>query len=204
MNLPYPRRDLYAFVWATFVFFVTYLMRGANGFKLFLISDIFNCGEDTILIFSIRWALWLSVPIVLFQSIRSRVGVGYAIFSLVAWWITVISGIQPAVFEVSFDQVLQKRLKYFHYGASGVVMATAGFSTLRLGLKTLGRFWILSSILYCIIFLINHFNEKINISRGYFSIIEYSYYFIFITNFTFSQKEKPSHLSKESASDPDS
>ena len=83
-------------------------------------------------------------------------------------------------------------------------MATAGFLTLRLGLKTLGRFWILSSILYCIIFLINHFNEKINISRGYFSIIEYSYYFIFITNFTFFQKEKPSHLSKESASDPDS
>jgi hypothetical protein len=102
-------------------------MRGANGFELFLISDIFNCGEDTILKFSIRWALWLSVPIVLFQSIRCRVGVGYAIFSLVAWWITVISGIQPAVFEVSFDQVLQKRLKYLHYGASGVVMATAGF-----------------------------------------------------------------------------
>ena len=202
MSLPYPRRDLYAFVWANFVFSTTYLMRGANGFELFLISDIFNCGEDTILIFSIRWALWLSVPIVLFQSIRSRVGVGYAIFSLVAWWITVISGIQPAVFEVSFDQVLQKRLKYLHYGASGVVMATAGFSTLRLGLKTLARFWILTSILYCIIFLLNHFNEKINISRGYFSIIEYSYYFIFITNFTFYRKAKFTHRSKQSSTSP--
>jgi hypothetical protein len=178
-------------------------MRGANGFELFLISDIFNCGEDTILKFSIRWALWLSVPIVLFQSIRCRVGVGYAIFSLVAWWITVISGIQPAVFEVSFDQVLQKRLKYLHYGASGVVMATAGFSTLRLGLKTLARFWILSSILYCLIFLLSHFNEKVNISKGYFSIIEYSYYFIFITIFTFQQKEESSYRRKEFAANSD-
>jgi len=83
-------------------------------------------------------------------------------------------------------------------------MASAAFLTLRLGLKTLARFWILISILYCVIFLLSHFNEKINISKGYFSIIEYSYYFIFITNFTFHQKEKSSHLSKESASDPDS
>ncbi|MFL2657356.1 MAG: hypothetical protein ACJ0HK_01130 [Akkermansiaceae bacterium] len=95
MKFSYPRRDLYAFVWAIFVFFATYLMRAANGLELFLISDIFNCGEDTILKFSIRWALWLSVPIVLFQSIRSRVGVGCATFSLIAWWITVTSGIQP-------------------------------------------------------------------------------------------------------------
>ena len=204
MKFSYPRRDLYAFVWAIFVFFATYLMRAANGLELFLISDIFNCGEDTILKFSIRWALWLSVPIVLFQSIRSRVGVGCATFSLIAWWITVTSGIQPDVFEVSFDQVLRNRLKYLHYGASGVVMALAAFLTLRLGLKTLARFWILSSILYCLIFLLSHFNEKVNISKGYFSIIEYSYYFIFITNFTFHQKEKSSHLSKESASDPDS
>ena len=204
MSFSYPRRDLHAFAWSVFVFFATYLMRGANGLELFLISDIFNCGEDTILTFSIRWALWLSVPIVLFQSIRSRVGVRCATFSLIAWWITVTSGIQPDVFEVSFDQVLRNRLKYLHYGASGVVMASAAFLTLRLGLKTLARFWILISILYCVIFLLSHFNEKINISKGYFSIIEYSYYFIFITNFTFHQKEKSSHLSKESASDPDS
>lgn len=191
----YPRRDLYAFVWAIFVFFTTYLMRGTNGLGFFLISDIFNCGEDTILKFSIRWALWLSVPIVLFQSIRCRVGFGCATFSLMAWWITVTSGIQPAVFEISFDQVLQTRLKYLHYGASGVVMASAAFLILRLGLKTLARFWILISVLYCVIFLLSHFNEKVNISKGYFSIIEYSYYFIFISNFTFRQKEKSLHRS---------
>ena len=190
MNPPHPKRDLYAFVWAVFVFFTTYSMRGVNGFELFFISDLLNCGEDTILKFSLRWALWFSVPVVLFQSIRSRVGAGYAIFSLIAWSITVISGFQPAVLEMSFDQVLQKRLKYLHFGASGVVMGTAGFLTLRLGLKNLASFWILTSILYCIIFLVNHFNETITIPRGYFSIIEYFYYFIFIANFTFRKKTK--------------
>ena len=202
MNLFYPRRDLYAFVWAIFVFFATYLMRGASGLELFLISDIFNYGEDTVLTFSIRWALWLSVPIVLFQSIRHRVGVGCATFSLVAWWIAVTSGIQPAVFETSFDQALQTRLKYLHYGASGVVMASAAFLTLRLGLKTLARFWILLSILYCVIFLINHFNEDLNISKGYFSIIEYFYYFIFIGNFTFYQKKELSNRNNKSDAAP--
>ena len=203
MNFFYSRRDLYAFVWAIFVFFATYLMRGASGLELFLISDIFNCGEDTILTFSIRWALWLSVPIVLFQSIRCRVGVSCAIFSLITWWIAVTSGIQPTVFERSFDQVLQNRLKYLHYAASGALMASAAFLTFRLGLKTLARFWILISLFYCAIFLINHFNAKVNISKRYFSIIEYSYYFIFVTNFTFHKKEKSSYRSKESAADPD-
>ena len=78
-------------------------------------------------------------------------------------------------------------------------MASAAFLTLRLGLKTLARFWILSSILYCLIFLLSHFNEKVNISKGYFSIIEYSYYFIFITIFTFQQKEESSYRRKEFA-----
>ena len=74
-------------------------------------------------------------------------------------------------------------------------MASAAFLILRLGLKTLARFWILISVLYCMIFLLSHFNEKVNILKGYFSIIEYSYYFIFISNFTFRQKEKFLHRS---------
>ena len=81
-------------------------------------------------------------------------------------------------------------------------MASAAFLTLRLGLKTLARFWILLSILYCVIFLINHFNEDLNISKGYFSIIEYFYYFIFIGNFTFYQKKELSNRNNKSDAAP--
>ncbi len=188
MKPSYLRQKHYAFLWAVFVFIATFLMRSKNGVEPFFISGIFNWGEDTILTFTIRWALWLSVPVALFQSIRDRVGLALAILSLIIWWITVISGLQLAVFNNSFDQNLQKFLKLSHYALSGCLMAFCAFLFLRLGMKKLGLSWLLISVLYCFLFLLNRYSAMVDLPNGAFAIVEYTYYFMFITVFTFCKK----------------
>lgn len=163
-------------------------MRSKNGVEPFFISGIFNWGEDTILAFAIRWALWLSVPVALFQSIRARVGLTLAMLSLIIWWVTVISGLQLAVFNNSFDQDLQKILKLSHYALSGCLMAFSAFLFFRLGMKKLGLSWLLISVFYCFLFLLNRYSEIVSLSNGGFAIVEYTYYFMFIAVFTFCKK----------------
>ncbi|MCH1498401.1 MAG: hypothetical protein L7U83_04945 [Akkermansiaceae bacterium] len=188
MKSSYPRQEHYAFLWAVFVFIATFLMRSKNGAEPFFISGIFNWGEDTLLTFAIRWALWLSVPVALFQSIRDRVGLTLAILSLIIWWVTVISGLQLAVFNNSFDQDLQKILKLSHYALSGCLMAFSAFLFFRLGMKKLGLSWLLISVFYCFLFLLNRYSEIVSLSNGGFAIVEYTYYFMFIAVFTFCKK----------------
>lgn len=178
------RQKYYSFLWAMFVFIATFLMRSKNGVEPFFISGIFNWGEDTILTFTIRWALWLSVPVALFQPIRDRVGLTLTILSLIIWWITVISGLQLAVFNNSFDQDLQKFLKLSHYALSGCLMAFCAFLFFRIGMKKLGLSWLLISVLYCFLFLLNRHSAMVDLPNGAFAIVEYTYYFMFITIFT--------------------
>tara|TARA_B100000497_G_C7600822_1_gene361008 strand:+ start:226 stop:1059 length:834 start_codon:yes stop_codon:yes gene_type:complete len=184
----YLRKEHYAFLWAIFVFIATFLMRSRDGFEPFFISEIFNWSEDTILTFGIRWALWLSVPVALFQSIRDRVGSALTILSLIIWWITVFSGLQPAVFNNSFDQDFQKFLKLLHYALSGCLMAFSAFLFFRLGMKKLGLSWLLISVLYCFLFLLNRYSGIVSLPNGAYAIVEYTYYFIFIAVFTFCKK----------------
>ena len=188
MKSSYLRHENHAFLWAIFVFIATFLMRSRNGFEPFFISEIFNWSEDTILTFAIRWALWLSVPVALFQSIRDRVGLTLTILSLIIWWITVISGLQLAVFNNSFDQDLQKFLKLSHYALSGCLMAFSAFLFFRIRMKKLGLSWLLISVLYCFLFLLNRHSTMIDLPNGAFAIVEYTYYFMFITVFTFCKK----------------
>lgn len=188
MKSSYPRPEHYAFLWAVFVFIATFLMRSKNGVEPFFISGIFNWGEDTILTFTIRWALWLSVPVALFQPIRDRVGLTLAILALIIWWITVISGLQLAVFNNSFDQDSQKFLKLSHYALSGCLMAFCAFLFFRLGMKKLGLSWLLISVLYCFLFLLNRYSGIVSLPNGAFAIVEYTYYFMFITIFTLREK----------------
>ena len=188
MKPSYLRQKHYAFLWAVFVFIATFLMRSKNGFEPFFISEIFNWSEDTILTFAIRWALWLSVPVALFQSIRDSVGLALAILSLIIWWITVISGLQLAVFNNSFDQDLQKFLKLSHYVLSGCLMAFCALLFFRLGMKKLGLSWLLISVLYCFLFLLNRYSAMVDLPNGAFAIVEYTYYFMFVTVFTFCEK----------------
>ena len=188
MKSSHLRKEHYAFLWATFVFIATFLMRSRNGFEPFFISQIFNWSEDTILTFGIRWALWLSVPVALFQSIRDRVGLALTILSLIIWWTTVISGLQLAIFDDSFDQDSQKFLKLSHYALSGCLMAFSAFLFSRIGMKKLGLSWLLISVLYCFLFLLNRYSTIIDLPNGAYAIVEYTYYFMFITVFTFCKK----------------
>lgn len=182
------RKEHYAFLWAIFVFIATFLMRSRTGFEPFFISEIFNWSEDTILTFGIRWALWLSVPVALFQSIRDRVGLALTVLTLIIWWTTVISGLQLAIFDNSFGQDSQKFLRLSHYALSGFLMAFSAFLFSRIGMKKIGLSWLLISFLYCFLFLLNRYSGVINLPNGAYAIVEYTYYFMFITVFTFCKK----------------
>ena len=177
------RLDFFAFFWAFFVLLTTYAMRSLNGVEYFFISGIFNWSEDTLLMLVIRWSLWLSVPFVLFSSLCRRVGVSLALISLIVWWVTVLSGVQLAVFGEPIDHELQSRLRYGHYAASGLMMVLAGSLFFRLGLRRHAWSWILISILYCAIFLINHFDETLTIPKAFFKTIEYLFYGTFLFYF---------------------
>lgn len=174
------RLDFFAFFWAFFVLLTTYAMRSLNGVEYFFISGIFNWSEDTLLMLVIRWSLWLSVPFVLFSSLCRRVGVSFALISLIVWWVTVLSGVQLAVFGEPIDHELQSRLRYGHYAASGLMMVLAGSLFFRLGLRRHAWSWIFISILYCAIFLINHFDEAFTIPKAFFKTIEYLFYGTFL------------------------
>jgi len=177
------RLDFFAFFWAFFVLLTTYAMRSLNGVEYFFISGIFNWSEDTLLMLVIRWSLWLSVPFVLFSSLCRRVGRLFALISLIVWWVTVLSGVQLAVFGEPIDHELQSRLRYGHYAASGLMMVLAGSLFFRLGLRRHAWSWILISILYCAIFLINHFDETLTIPKAFFKTIEYLFYGTFLFYF---------------------
>jgi len=177
------RLDFFAFFWAFFVLLTTYAMRSLNGVEYFFISGIFNWSEDTLLMLVIRWSLWLSVPFVLFSSLCRRVGRLFALISLIVWWVTVLSGVQLAVFGEPIDHELQSRLRYGHYAASGLMMVLAGSLFFRLGLRRHAWSWIFISILYCAIFLINHFDETLTIPKAFFKTIEYLFYGTFLFYF---------------------
>ena len=177
------RLDYFAFFWALFVLLTTYAMRSLKGVEYFFISGIFNWSEDTLLMLGIRWSLWLSVPFVLFSSLCRRVGVSFSLISLIVWWVTVLSGVQLAVFGEPIDHELQSRLRYGHYAASGLMMVLAGSLFFRLGLRRHAWSWIIISILYCTIFLINHFYEAFTIPKAFFKTIEYLFYGTFLFYF---------------------
>lgn len=184
--------SILSFLYPWAVLLTTYAMRGAHDshLRLYYISDLLNCRQDSITEFLMRWFLWFSVVLVYLPYILRRHGRRSAWALGLAWAFVIVSGLDLRVFGAAENSDI---LTYMHYAATGILMLVASVIILRTRPHyLLGWFWIVTTIVYASCFLVSHVSSDVDIPGEAFMCAEYIFLVTFgvVVLLTESQESK--------------
>lgn len=170
----------YALAYAGVVVLGTYglrMSRGDPGF--YYLSDLFNWRGDNVPTAITRWAMWTSVPLVMWETIQERTTRTWAaVAHALAWWFVIYSGVDARVFGQKDG--LSEPQRVVHFTAAGIVLGVDGIILVVARFYATGTIWLVTSIAYGVLFILER-EDVIDLLPGEFYIaMEYVYYGIFI------------------------
>lgn len=192
--------NAYGLIYVSAVLGATYGLAAAmdpDSASIYYLSDMFSYPFDTPAVLVVRWALWLSVPLVTWETLSTKVRLGVdphrtgwlkikrsrlvgecaAVANLVVWWLLIFSGLDARAFGGARPSEGQR---VFHFVCAGLLLGVYGFLLLLARFRIIGTLWLLTSLPYGVLFLMARENRVTVFPTEFYIALEYVYYVIFV------------------------